>query len=306
MELTWKQRLAARLYKNALSTLAVVSPALAARKAFNLMCTPLFGPYRKPLSPFFASKARVLNFLLNDHNVRGYEFLPEQEPVATVLIAHGFSSYCYKFESYIQAFHKKGYRVLAFDAPAHGMSEGKYLHSLLYRNMLLKVEELHGPIHHLIGHSIAGLAISLALETGRLTELKSVVLMAPAAEAKTAFDQFYRVIPLPQKVRTGVDEIILKTNGQPIEWYSANRALEQVQIPILWIHDEEDKITPLADGQPTMDRSPENILFYVTKGLGHNRIYREGKVKRLVQIYIQKGPEQARAEVEKLEKAVMG
>jgi len=42
-----------------------------------------------------------------------------------VLILHGFESSAINFDRYVKPLIKKGYEVLAFDAPAHGRSGSK-------------------------------------------------------------------------------------------------------------------------------------------------------------------------------------
>ncbi len=77
-----------------------------------------------------------------------------------ILIAHGFSSYSYKFEKYVQPLLKDGFEVVAFDAPAHGLSEGKMINALIYKRFLQLLEEKHGPINGFIAHSLGGLAVA--------------------------------------------------------------------------------------------------------------------------------------------------
>ncbi|WP_164135036.1 alpha/beta hydrolase, partial [Serratia marcescens] len=74
------------------------------------------------------------------------------------------SSYAYKFEKYIIALQKKGFEVLAFDAPAHGSSDGERINGINYRDCILQIEKKWGALYAIIGHSFGGFAASLAME----------------------------------------------------------------------------------------------------------------------------------------------
>ena len=76
----------------------------------------------------------------------------------------------------------KGYEVLAFDAPAHGDSEGSTVNAIEYSEMIKKVIELYGPVEAFIAHSFGGIAISLALEQIPHDANTKIVFIAPATE----------------------------------------------------------------------------------------------------------------------------
>jgi len=55
---------------------------------------------------------------------------------------------------------------------------------------------------------------------------------------------------------------------------------------VLWIHDEDDHVTPLSDALKVKEDGPSNIRFMVTKGLGHQKIYRDAEVKKAVTTFL--------------------
>ena len=80
-----------------------------------------------------------------------------------MLILHGFESTAINFEGYVEPLIKKGYEVLAFDAPAHGHSSGKRITAIVYRDLVEYVDEHYGPVRSYLGHSFGGFVLSLAL-----------------------------------------------------------------------------------------------------------------------------------------------
>src|SRR5215218_3002023 len=115
------KRLAINYVRTKLALLSKVSKKKAAQKAFELFTTP---PTRvnKELPPVF-KKAEELTFRFQDQKIVGYRWNHPREK--KVLILHGFESSVVNFDKYVSPLLKKGYEVLAFDAPAHGKSEGK-------------------------------------------------------------------------------------------------------------------------------------------------------------------------------------
>jgi pimeloyl-ACP methyl ester carboxylesterase len=270
-----EQKITIGLLKTQLKILSLISVTSAAEKAFQIFCSPRKISGRKT-PPIFQS-AETLDLQINSNKIVGYRW-NHHEGSKKVLIIHGFESTCKNFGQYITIMISKGYEVLAFDAPAHGESEGKQINVVIYKDMLEKIYETFGPIHAFIAHSFGGLAISLALEKISHSHEVKLVLIAPATETSTAVDILFEMLQLNGKIRSAFDKLIVEVGQKPVEWYSISRALTNIKGQILWVHDEEDTVTPFKDVQPIMEKKLPNLRFVVTKGWGHRRIYREEKV----------------------------
>ncbi len=131
------QRIAISYYKTKFNLLAAVSKRKAAEKAFELFCTPQSRKNKKPAKIF--ESGEKLHFTLEGNIVRGWRFNDPAEN--KVLILHGWESSVTNFDKYISLFVKKGYEVLAFDAPAHGGSGGKMITAPLYKDMIKEIHE---------------------------------------------------------------------------------------------------------------------------------------------------------------------
>lgn len=259
--------------------LSSVSKRRAAEKAFELFCTPQFRT-RKALSPVF-KKSEQLEFPFEETIVRGYRWNHPSPKKA--LILHGFESSVTNFENYISPLVKKGYEVLAFDAPAHGRSSGKTITVITYKNLVHYIWNRYGPIDSFITHSFGGLTLSLVLEEIPHSESTKIVLVAPAAETKTAIDNFFRLLKLDKDVRKEFDNIIEEAGGHAPEWYSVSRVAPKIKGQVLFLQDKEDYMTPLSDVKPIMDKNYPNFHFVISEGLGHRKIYRdEQSLKKII------------------------
>ncbi len=257
--------------------IALFSVKKAAELVFTLFCTPLAKPLRK--AP--PAHAQPLQFTFNNLTVNGYKWNAPKPKKA--LLLHGFSSAALKFDQYVQPLIQKGYEVLSFDAPAHGSSSGTTTNALEYSQMIEKVAEQYGPIHSFIAHSFGGLAISLAAENMPHSPATKIVLIAPATESTTALEGAYAILNVTdKKVKTEIDNLINIRSGKPVTWFSVRRAVKNCTANILWVHDEDDLVTPLQDALKVKEDNHSNIQFMITKGLGHQKIYHDAAVKKAI------------------------
>ncbi|MEO6583533.1 MAG: alpha/beta hydrolase [Ferruginibacter sp.] len=274
-----QQKLALGFIKTKLNLLTALNKKEAGEHAFRLFCTPL-AKYIGPESDAFKNSKR-LEFTLNGNTIRGFQTNAPQ--TNKVLILHGFSSSLHNFESYIAPLVAKNYEVLAFDAPAHGRSEGNTIHALDYAEMVKKVIDLYGPIQNFIAHSFGGIALSLALESIPHDEKMKVVLIAPATETSSAIDNALQMLNMKNEaLRKAIDEVILHISGKETSWFSIRRAVKNLKASVLWFHDEDDDVTPIKDALAVKDDAHAHVEFVVTTGLGHRRIYRDDAVQQKI------------------------
>jgi pimeloyl-ACP methyl ester carboxylesterase len=275
MKLT--QRLAIGYVQTKFKLLSVISKRKAAEKAFVVFGTP----FMKSIPKGPVKNAELIHFQLNNKKLNGYRWNHPQTKKA--LILHGFGSAAHKFEDYALLLIEKGFEVLAFDAPAHGNSEGNTTNAIEYSEMIIEVMEKFGPIEYFIAHSFGGISLSLALEQVKHDANTKVVFIAPATETTSAVDGAFKMLKLKNEtVRSEFEKIVFEVSGKETSWFSIRRAMHNISASVLWIHDEEDNITPWADALKVKEDNHPNIKFVCTKGLGHQKIYHDQTVKNSV------------------------
>jgi pimeloyl-ACP methyl ester carboxylesterase len=272
------QRIAIRYIRTKFKLLSTISKKKAAEQAFALFCTPQ-RRNKKPLPKIF-EQAERLQFRLDGLLIQGWRWNHPAE--RKLLILHGYESSVTNFDRYVKPFIKKGYEVLAFDAPAHGRSGGKKITAPLYKKTIQEIHKQYGPVKSYMAHSFGGLAVSLALEEINHTDEYRLALIAPATETSTAIDTFFNFLHLDNALRTEFEKIIVKQGGVSSNWYSINRALRHIRAKTLWIHDEDDDITPLSDVLKVQAQNYPHVEYVITKGLGHRKIYRDNKVTKSI------------------------
>lgn len=272
-----KQRLAITYIRTKFKIITAISKRKAAEQAFLLFCTPLERSVPKQMP----KNAEAIGFTLDGKKINGYRWNHPQPKKA--LLLHGFGSAAHKFERYAAPLIEKGYEVLAFDAPAHGNSEGKRINAVEYTHMVKEVIKLYGPVECFMAHSFGGIALSLAMEDIPHDSNTKIVLVAPATETTAALESAFKMLGIKNKtVQKEMNNIIFEISGKETSWFSIRRAVKNINANILWIHDENDDVTPLADALKVKEDNHPHINFVITKGLGHRRIYHDAGVKKLI------------------------
>lgn len=265
------RKIAFRYTASKLQLLSVVSTKKAAAEAFKLFCTPQKRVLKKS-SPVI-DEAEVITVKSDRLNIYGYRWNHPAHKKA--LIAHGFESSAVNFEEFVLPLIEKGYEVIAFDAPAHGLSEGNQIMLPLYKNLLNTVYKEFGPFDTYIAHSLGGLAIAHFLQHIPHKPDTKLVLVAPATEITSVMDRFFRLLKLNNKVREAFDKLSEAITGISPVHASILPTLKHIHAAILWLHDTEDDITPYRDVEKIKPADFPNIKFIITSGLGHRKIYRD-------------------------------
>jgi hypothetical protein len=115
-----------------------------------------------------------------------------------------------------------------------------------------------------------------------LPNLKKLVLIAPATEITRPIDSFSKFVALSDKVKQKMYNLIIRLAEKPVSYFDVRRAVQQISIPTLWLHDKEDTICPYEDIIPVQNMVLPHIKFHITEGLGHSNIYRDANTVKTI------------------------
>jgi pimeloyl-ACP methyl ester carboxylesterase len=175
-----------------------------------------------------------------------------------------------------------GFRVIAYDQPAHGVSEGRLTGLPDFADVLAEVAAYHGDVFAVIGHSLGGAAAALALASGK-ARLKSAVLVSPPADMVGYSRRFARWHWMPEAVRRAMQAAIEERYGVLWESLDVRRLAARIGTHFaaraLVIHDRDDRVVPWTQGAQIARHWPGARLLS-TEGLGHRRILDDESVTR--------------------------
>ncbi|MBW2551382.1 MAG: alpha/beta fold hydrolase [Deltaproteobacteria bacterium] len=201
----------------------------------------------------------------------------------TVLLVHGWNGRASQLGSVVTPLVAQGYRVVGFDAFGHGDSPGSSMSIPELASCIRQVADELGGVYGVIAHSMGGAATTLALSEG--LEIERAVFISPPSDPNEFLDIFSAAIGISGGVRTRVKRRVEHRLGIRIDDLRANVLAPSMRIPLLVIHDRDDKEVPVDAGQSIAGAWP-NAELIITEGLGHQRILRAGHVTNVAVSFI--------------------
>lgn len=203
----------------------------------------------------------------------------------TVLLLHGWSGRGPQMGAFVAPLLEMGYQVVAFDAPGHGRTPGKSSSIFRMSDALQAVVEEVGPVSAVIAHSFGAMLLAYALKHTDFKTGKAICISSPTTPIFLV-DRFCEVIQVNDKVKQYFMRYTEQKFNQNV-WnnLSADKNVQDIQIPALIIHDQDDHDVPSELGKQ-LSEAWSNSQFYLTKGLGHRRILRNKDVVRMIADYI--------------------
>lgn len=270
-----QQKLTLALLRSRIAILSKLSKKKAASLAFDIFCTTTGKRNYEPTA--FYAEAESLSFQHNTINIKGYRW--NKGAAKKILIAHGFSSSAINFGHFAKRLVSEGYEVFAFDGPAHGNSGGKRTNALEYKNFISALIKRYDGFNAFLAHSFGGLATCMAVAELASTENIKIALIAPASKTETLLKIYFEQLKIKdEKVQQLIVAKIKSISGKEPDWFSIKRCMPFIKGPVLWVHDKNDKVTPVKDALEAEQLQYPNINFLFTQDLGHRRIYRDENI----------------------------
>ena len=201
-----------------------------------------------------------------------------------VVLAHGWGGYAAQMRAFVFPLVQAGYRVIAYDQPAHGVSEGRLTGLPDFADVLAEVAGIHGSVAAVVAHSLGGAAAALALANGKAS-FKKVVLVSPPSDLVGYSRRFARWYWMPEAVRKGMQAAIEERYGVRWENLEVPRVAPRLSAQALVIHDRDDRLMPWTHGA-TVARHWPGAKLMSTEGLGHRRILGDERVTRAAAEFI--------------------
>ncbi len=173
-----------------------LSPGIAGNIAYKLWFTP--PRYKTPeREKTTLASADIKTHRIDDNDIVTFSWGQDNTNKPLVLLVHGWSGRGTQLGSFVQPLLDAGYRVLSFDAPAHGKSSGKQTNLYEVADVIVALQQHYGDIDSVITHSFGGPCIAVAMQRGFNTN--KVVSICPPATTKGLVEKFNNTLCLPNK-----------------------------------------------------------------------------------------------------------
>src|SRR5215213_6290012 len=160
-----------------------------------------------------------------------------------VLLAHGGGGQAAQMRAFAFPLLQAGYRVITYDQPAHGVSEGKLTGLPDFAEVLGAVAGYHGGVEAVIAHSLGSAGAALSLAWGRVS-FRKIVLISPPSDLVGYSRRFARWYWMPEPVRKAMQAAIEERYGVRWEDLEVGRIAPRLGASALVIHDRDDHLMP--------------------------------------------------------------
>lgn len=187
----------------------------------------------------------------------------------TVLLMHGWGGARAQMTGFVEPLLAAGYRVVAYDQPAHGESDGKTTNLLEIAPTMDLIAQRAGPFQTIIAHSFGTLITSYALVERSFPPPARLVYFGAFNQLLESLPRFQVQAGVSDEIMDGFRAMLYENFGQDVLEAITNESLTpRIHIPALMFHDVADNVTPVEDSR-AIAQVWKQAQFVETEGLGH-------------------------------------
>lgn len=259
------KRIVLRLTGFFINATAIIFPKWSANFSFNLLCkvkrTPITA---KGMS--FLEKSTQVDITIGAHHAVLHQW---GHGPKKVLFLHGWMSNSQRWLPYYELLDLEKYTMFALDAPAHGMAKGNTFNIEIFRQAVAASLTIIGPLEAVVCHSLSNTTMTYLYLTNSNLQINKFITLGAPSGMDAIFDYFNDLFGLSAKATRNLSRKINSIFKISHEAIHISNFFENVDQPLLVIHDKDDPITPWP---PIQESIPKNkpIEVFLTKGLQHD------------------------------------
>ena len=198
-----------------------------------------------------------------------------------ILLVHGWSGRGTQLVKIADELLKNGFMTISFDAPAHGKSKGNSSIMIEFIASILEIEKQYGPFEFAIGHSLGGMSVLNAIKQN--LKIKKAVIIGSGDIIQDIIDDFISKLRLNPEYGIKLRNHFEAKFGGKMDDYSAYKAAEKTEIPVLIIHDKYDHDVSVKAAY-NIQKHLKNSEIMITESLGHRKILgNDDVIKKIIE-----------------------
>jgi predicted alpha/beta hydrolase family esterase len=250
------------LYINFLS---FAFPHKATQIAYALFSEPRAGRLTKTSLPKVLQEAESKTFEYNGHHFQSYIWKGNG---TVILLVHGWESNASRWEKILPYLQKSGSTIIAIDAPAHGLSNGKEFNIPQYAAFIHVLFQQYNP-QYLVGHSLGAKTCLYYQSVYQDKNLKKIVVLGSPSDFNIILNNYITLLSLNSIISKGLSDHYLKSFNLKLEHFSGKLFASKIKTKGLVAHDTEDTVVLFQEAKKIAN-AWENSIFIETTGLGHS------------------------------------
>ncbi len=186
-----------------------------------------------------------------------------------VVLVHGWEGRGSQLGALAAPLVAAGFRVVAFDGPAHGDSPGTEASVPLFATVLAALPAILGPVHAVAGHSLGGASAGLATTLGLAP--RGLVFFAPPLWQRGRLEYAADRMELAPEMRRLFFAAVERRTHWPLERADLRVVARAAPCPLVVFHDPGDADTDYT-GSAELVALWAGARLVPCPGRGHNRI----------------------------------
>ncbi len=228
----------------------------------------------------FLSQCQSDSVHFNDKDYKYYQ----QGSGPTVMLIHGLHSNLGSMVGIAKDLIRQGFKIVLFDAPAHGEATGSKTDFLEVRDVIRRIGDKIGEIHAIVCHSLGGVwALAAWNDEFRA---KTLISIASPSTHRFLFEKFVGLHQIKDEIADGLANELEGRFGKTM-WveFSPSEIAKTIGIPGLIIHGNNDEFVPPAHAEQ-LHSNWDSAKVEMIEGAGHFDIVGSPKVRKLITTYL--------------------
>jgi pimeloyl-ACP methyl ester carboxylesterase len=254
--------------------LEIVAPPLATRLFEQLFFSPL--NYDLPAKEFeWIKKTDGFELHINGKRIQCYSWGNIAHPV--ILFVHGWAGRGTQFRKFFPVFMEAGFRIVSFDGPAHGKSEGRQTNIVEFGDVLKEIIGRVGAPRAIVAHSFGGIVALLGATQG--LPVKKIINIGSPVIGDKIIETFLTAVNGKWSTGEKFKAHMFKKYNRSFDEFSSEYFIRHLKTPLdlMLVHDAQDKDVSMEHPERLIELYPPAFL-YRTSGLGHTRILKDESV----------------------------
>ena len=263
--------------------LQAVSPSLTTKFAAKLFTTPI--RHKLPKRELHMERESVQKSIVVTEIQKEIVVYEYGKSNKKILLVHGWSGRGTQLVKIADELLKLGYMTISFDAPAHGKSKGNSSIMIEFIASILEIEKQYGPFEFAVGHSLGGMSVLNAIKQN--LQVKKAVIIGSGDIIQDIIDDFICKLQLRPEYGIKLRNHFEAKFGGKMDDYSAYKAAEKTEIPVLVIHDKDDDDVSVKAAYHIQKHLKQSEIM-ITEGLGHRKILGDEAVIQKITAFLSK------------------
>ena len=248
-----------------INLLCLFTPKKATLLAFSLFSHPRKGKLTTTQLPSFLAEAEKEIFDKDGQAIQTYIWRGNEK---IIFLLHGWESNTARWKKLIPHLLETGHTIIAIDAPAHGLSEGKEFNVIRYAASINIVAKKYSP-NYIIGHSIGGKASLYYQATYNNPTVEKMVLLGAPSDYAIIFKNYVSLLRLSSRMEQLIHQHYWDRFQIKVAEFSAQYYAQSITAKGLLLHDLDDKVV-LHDESQKINHYWKASVLETTQGLGHS------------------------------------